>query len=667
MKKMSILIASGILICHVSSFSQNLCPPYPDFIKSGTISYIRLPKSSGVLAPNFRFFYKMTISCDATPIIQGLGISDPMDPTFSLGFSWLQDSSRNITGLIDPCLILPTPPCHTTYYYHVDANIPGNQDGYIAATINCCRPYTNANLSLQFQDNNSYFEIPNGGCGLCSLCPGPVDNGIVSYIKIPPLSIKNSSLQISSNDTILSICTNRNFQYRIFATEPDGDSIAYHFSASRTFAFVNGIGFSTSEPFPAVDFKTGFTASDPAGPGVTLDPVTGMMQGTITDTGTYIVTINALEYRNGMLLDSTMQDLYVEVYDCSLLPKPTASTDSVLNNCNSFSVYFPNSSTPLYPGLNFNNTTFQWDFGDGSTSSLIYPTHTYADTGTYNARVIIFPGLYCADTAYSKVLVYPYVQSDFTYDTPCTSKPVLFTNTSTASGGLINSYYWDIQLNNKTIDSSADQDITYTFTKAPQTYAVILQVGTDKGCLAIDTQNINVWQGPYQLDSHDTILSRGATLQLEADDGNYNNGGKFLWSPVFGLNDPTIPNPVLTSTTDMTYYISMTNSHGCSLTDSIHIKYYTGPDIYLPNAFTPNGDGVNDIFRPIAVGISTFKYFRVFSRYGELLFETRQSGPGWDGNIGGRPAPMGTYVWEASGIDFNKKTINKKGTVLLIR
>jgi gliding motility-associated-like protein len=111
----------------------------------------------------------------------------------------------------------------------------------------------------------------------------------------------------------------------------------------------------------------------------------------------------------------------------------------------------------------------------------------------------------------------------------------------------------------------------------------------------------------------------------------------------------------------------MTNSHGCSLTDSIHIKYYTGPDIYLPNAFSPNGDGINDIFRPVCVGISTFKYFRVFSRYGELVYETKQAGPGWDGNIGSRPAPMGTYVWEASGIDYNKKAINKKGTVVLVR
>ena len=111
----------------------------------------------------------------------------------------------------------------------------------------------------------------------------------------------------------------------------------------------------------------------------------------------------------------------------------------------------------------------------------------------------------------------------------------------------------------------------------------------------------------------------------------------------------------------------MQNAYGCSLRVSIHIIYYTGPDIYVPNAFTPNGDGRNDIFRPLVVGISSFHYFRVFNRYGQVLFETSKPGDGWDGTVNGRPAPPGTFVWEATGIDANQKLLLKTGTVILIR
>jgi gliding motility-associated-like protein len=87
----------------------------------------------------------------------------------------------------------------------------------------------------------------------------------------------------------------------------------------------------------------------------------------------------------------------------------------------------------------------------------------------------------------------------------------------------------------------------------------------------------------------------------------------------------------------------------------------------VPNAFTPNGDGKNDIFKPTYIGITSLKYFRVFNRNGQLVFETNQQVKGWDGNIHGDPSPEGTYVWEVSGEDYLGKSESKNGTVILIK
>jgi len=663
------LIFNLLTLITIRPFAQNCT--YPESPKTGIITYARLPAAAAPF--NFRFFYRMTIDCGMQSVLDDLAISDPMNPKgFKLETPWIWDSSKDVTGVIDPCLVFPSSPCRSTYYYHADAALPDNPFGLLAASMNCCRPNNAVNLYIAGGGNSNSSEslaaVGGPPCPGCNACAGTMSNGIASYIKVPPLSIINNSAQITSSDTILSICQNRPFSYQVQATDPDGDSIAYHFSAPRSFTiYVYQYQYFVQKaiPFPPIPFNPGYSAAYPAGMTVSLDPVSGIVAGSIPDTGVYDLTISALEYRNNVLLDSVMLDLYVSVFDCALLPKPKASIPSSMDNCNSYTVFFPNNSSPLYP-VNF-NTTFQWDFGDGSSSQLITPTHTYADTGTYQTRLIVFPGLYCADTAFTKVLVYPFVQASFTHNDSCLGQPILFTSTSTSTGGAITSTRWNIFVDSTELDSSGAASITYRFSKAPQTYSVLLTVGTDKGCQSIDTQYVNIWPAPLPLTSHDTILSYGTTLQLQANDGNYNYNGQFLWSPPEGLNNPTIPDPVVTNDKEITYYIAMENSYGCSLLDSIHIKYYTGPAIYVPNAFTPNGDGRNDILRPLVVGFTSFNYFRVFNRSGQIMFETGQPGQGWDGTINGRPAPAGAYIWEAAGVDYDKKFIVRKGTAILIR
>jgi gliding motility-associated-like protein len=98
------------------------------------------------------------------------------------------------------------------------------------------------------------------------------------------------------------------------------------------------------------------------------------------------------------------------------------------------------------------------------------------------------------------------------------------------------------------------------------------------------------------------------------------------------------------------------------------VKYYTViPDFFVPNAFSPNADGLNDMIRPLALGLRSVSSFCIFNRWGQLLFKTTQIGMGWDGKFKGNVQEAGTYVWFAEGIDFKNRKIERKGTIILIR
>ncbi|RYZ44822.1 MAG: gliding motility-associated C-terminal domain-containing protein, partial [Chitinophagaceae bacterium] len=107
---------------------------------------------------------------------------------------------------------------------------------------------------------------------------------------------------------------------------------------------------------------------------------------------------------------------------------------------------------------------------------------------------------------------------------------------------------------------------------------------------------------------------------------------------------------------------------GCADVASVGVKIFkTAPRVFVPSAFTPNGDGRNDVVRPIAVGLSNIEYFRIYNRWGQLVFETTINGKGWDGKIQGAPQGTETYAWIVKGQDFTGKTVFEKGTVTLIR
>ena len=161
----------------------------------------------------------------------------------------------------------------------------------------------------------------------------------------------------------------------------------------------------------------------------------------------------------------------------------------------------------------------------------------------------------------------------------------------------------------------------------------------------------------------DTTAILGDPFQL-----NGSGGISFEWSPTTPLTSlSNIPNPTAILNHDQLFYLETKDIAGCKGFDTVFVKVYNGPTYYIPNSFTPNGDGLNDIFRVIPVGIANTDYFKIYDRYGKLIFQTNRWLRGWDGNFQGRKQPSGAYVWMVKGSDKFGKPIEKKGTVILLR
>lgn len=192
-----------------------------------------------------------------------------------------------------------------------------------------------------------------------------------------------------------------------------------------------------------------------------------------------------------------------------------------------------------------------------------------------------------------------------------------------------------------------------------------LTVTDANGCRSLqpDVMQLNVTPPIRVFINRDTVVSMNDSLRLFAN----SIATSYLWSPAFGLSDATIANPLAVITGDITYTVVATTAAGCQGEARVNIKVYDGPELYTPTAFTPNGDGRNDVFRPFPVGIRQLNYFRVYNRQGQLMFSSTTLNQGWDGNYNGQPQLAATYVWVAEGVTKEGKLITKKGAVVLIR
>jgi gliding motility-associated-like protein len=144
-------------------------------------------------------------------------------------------------------------------------------------------------------------------------------------------------------------------------------------------------------------------------------------------------------------------------------------------------------------------------------------------------------------------------------------------------------------------------------------------------------------------------------------------GISFDWQPAINLSSNSIKTPTFTGTTDTKYTIQITDNNGCVTTDTMQVLVMKSNGLFIPNAFTPNNNGLNDIFKPLLTGANKLNRFSIYNRYGELIFSSKQANDGWDGTYKGELVPSGVYIWMVKYIEISNKPIVEKGTVTLIR
>jgi len=146
------------------------------------------------------------------------------------------------------------------------------------------------------------------------------------------------------------------------------------------------------------------------------------------------------------------------------------------------------------------------------------------------------------------------------------------------------------------------------------------------------------------------------------------SGAEFYsWSPSSYLTNPNLVNPIANLTVPVTFILSGIDENGCLNTDSIHVGVDYTDAIFVPSAFTPNGDGKNDIFKVGSISFQKLEEFRIFNRWGQEVFYTTDPKKGWDGTFNGQSQEMGVYNYIIRLAYPDGKVDTYKGSVTLIR
>ena len=316
------------------------------------------------------------------------------------------------------------------------------------------------------------------------------------------------------------------------------------------------------------------------------------------------------------------------------------------------------------------NETFQWNFGDGSPGSTVAnPTHTYANQGFYDVFLHVDKYI-CKNDTTVQLTINPLPSPDFEADvvSGCLPVDVIFSDLS-SDVSIGAGYEWtfgDGAINNDNGNTS------HSYTQAGL-FDVSLTISNTQRCAETLSKSGLIQANPnpqadFEANPYITTLD---TPTIEFNDISLSDSTINNYEWVFGdgesSSDVGNTSHTYTQAGDYNVELRVETINGCWDTTSVKVALTEEVKLFIPNAFTPNGDGINDVFEIKGTPIADFNLY-IYDRWGGIIWSTHNYEVRWDGNTKeGNNVPAGTYVYQITGTDYKRQAISFKGTVTVVR